>query len=202
MFVTILFNEVGRDPVLSYFSWEGSSAASCRLRLFSVRKTAIEFGQKLPMNEQKEVLPKARELAESSECPDLRLRGGLAAMFGAFLNEFLNHPVDVLTLAAPQLCGFYEPTPEAPYDAAILWFHPDKGYQIVIAYTPEQALETVNSFDWAAPEDQDRWRMKIEKWKMASSTTQMLTIEGIHARLLSTVTLVHKTRSEAKRRAN
>lgn len=202
MFVSSLFNEEGQEPVLTYFSWEGSSVASCRLRLFGQRSGAVEFARRLPMNEQKEVLPHAQQLPEVGECSDVALKGALAAMFGGFLNEFVNHPVDVLTLSIPQLCGFYEPPAEAPYDAAILWFHPDDGYHIVIAYTPEQALETVDSFHWADPVDKDRWRAKIAKWKMAPSVTKKLVITGSHARVLAVVTLVHKTRAEAKRKAN
>jgi hypothetical protein len=122
-------------------------------------------------------------------------------MFTGFVNEFLKHPVDAVILDQPQVIGSWGPPPNLGLtDAAIVWYTPEDGFRVAIAYSVTEAVKVLRSFDW--DEEREARIGRAEKWALPRTGGTALMLKGPVARLLGTAALVEKQRRGAKSRAN
>ena len=202
MFISDSVKEEGRPLVVVHARWEHDKMSAARLWLFTRRSDAQTFAGKLPRNEAEKFKSRAQELPESSEEPQVHLRGAMAQSFIHCISEFTRMPAEAAVLELPQICFVWDPVRQAPGEAAICWYTPDEGFQVAIVHSQKQGRAIVQEFDWTSDSDKTKLNKRIDSWLMPTSTVDTLIIHGTAARLLGATALIAETRRKNQRRAN
>lgn len=87
---------------------------------------------------------------------------------------------------APDLMGFWEPPAwRAPSQGIILWFHPDAGYRVVIAFAKDQAIGVIRGMPWLERRRRESLLAKIDRWHIPrQSPHPAQEIKGVCAQAL------------------
>lgn len=195
------FSDIGL-PVAVHSQWN-TTQTYCALHLFADHRQVQAFLPKLPAGEAQDfarcmmrcVLPKNMNGGRM-----YRIEGVAALSLTNFLVHLHTRVQEVVrVIEAPDLMGFWEPPAwRAPGAGIILWFHPDDGYQAVIAHTRDQATEVIEHLLWLNLQLRESLCAKIKRWNAPRRSSRAAQeIAGVCAEILCHASLAAKARNAA-----
>ena len=194
LYCSLEFTHIGLS-VAVHSQWN-EELTNCKLRIFTNRQCADDFLAKIPSSERRGFAACAAILESTSDTLGvLELSGDTALSLTSYLIVLSQEgEVGAPITNEPELMGFWgPPTIRAFGTGIIMWFHPNDGYQVIIAYAKEQAAEVVHRFSWLQPEPQELFLEQIEKWKMPRrSADAVQEIGGVIAEVLCKASLAAK----------
>ncbi|MEK7074658.1 MAG: hypothetical protein AAB968_02745 [Patescibacteria group bacterium] len=204
MHCSLEFSVIGL-PVAVHSQWD-EEQTYCTLRIFTDRKKADSVLAELRGEERQDFEKCIGALGDESDEPGMVTIEGDAGLSLTSDLVVLLHRIQVVDISPAitsrlELMGFWGPLVGRPSRRGIvMWFHPRKGYHVVIAESQQQVKQVIQRLYWLRPERRQRLLRQARQWNSsAQSSETMQEIDGMIAEVLCKASMAMKIKQALER---